>query len=101
MHIVLENFCKFLVFLVFGIIIYAMGRSLLVSKNKAEKSAQMLLPHDFFISLMLCFSLWALIFLLYATSKSLGPLKEMVVIISSFLCPFLFWWNKKQCGSKN
>lgn len=60
-----------------------------------------LLSHDFFISLMFIFSMWLMIFLLYATKNLDWNKKQiMVSIISVFAACFIWWW-RKQFGARS
>jgi hypothetical protein len=97
---VIKNLDLTLILLVSSFIIATMTRVLLGAHNKPPAITHMLLPHDFFISLVLSLSLWALLFLIMATKSLLVAYKPMLVIISSILALLLLWWCKNQQENK-
>jgi hypothetical protein len=92
---VIENFGLYFIFLLFALIIFIMGKALWTAHGKVLFSSHMILPQDFFSSLMLLYSIWSLIFLLLATKDILKAYQEIIIIISAFLSVFLLWWYKK------
>ncbi len=75
----------------------SMSLSLWSSKNTHRHQAlsPMLLPHDFFISIILLFNLWIILLLLLASENLEKTDQQNLILAASILAPGVFWWWKK------
>ena len=67
----------------------------------AKKNRQMFLPHDFFQTLLLLVGMWVIIFTIMASANLASVEKQVIVMISSLLAPFLIWWWRKKMEEEN
>lgn len=74
-----------------------MSVSLSSSKNAPQHQSlnPILLPHDFFISIILLFNLWIILLLLLASENLEKTEQQNLIFAISILAPGIFWWWKK------